>query len=210
MIARDRRRLLAEQLEVARRRGILGPGPVEAHLQHSAAMADAIARDFDGRFLDLGSGAGVPGLILLELWPGATAVLLDGRRRRCGFLENALRELDLADRGAVACGRAEELARDERFRAGFDLVVARGFGSPAATAECGVAFLAPGGRLAVSEPPGAPRPERWPVEGLAELGLGPAELRRGTDAGIAMVEVTRLVSERWPRRSGVPGRRPLW
>ena len=210
MIARDRRRLLADQLEVARRRGMLGPGPVEAHLRHSAAMAEAIDPDFDGRFLDLGSGAGVPGLILLEVWPGAPGVLLDARRRRCGFLENALRQLDVADRASAACGRAEDLAREERFRAGFDLVVARGFGSPAATAECGVGFLGPGGRLAVSEPPGAPSRERWPVEGLAELGLGPAELRRGTDAGIAVVEATRPVSERWPRRSGVPGRRPLW
>jgi 16S rRNA (guanine527-N7)-methyltransferase len=210
MDARDRRGLLAEQLEVARRRGMLGPGPVEAHLHHSAAMADAIDPDFDGRFLDLGSGAGVPGLILLELWPGATAVLLDARRRRCRFLEDALRQLDLAGRGWVACGRAEELARDERFREKFDLVVARGFGSPATTAECGAGFLAPGGRLAVSEPPGAPSPDRWPVDGLAELGLGPAELRWGTDAGIAVVEAKSRVSERWPRRSGVPGRRPLW
>ena len=160
MIARDRRRRLAEQLEIARRRGILGPGPVGAHLEHAESMAITIGGDFSGRFLDLGSGGGVPGLILLERWPAASGVLLDSRPRRCSYLEETVRDLGLLDRASVACGRAEELARDTRFRGAFELVVARGFGRPATTAECAVGFLAPDGRLAVSEPPGAPDPGR--------------------------------------------------
>ena len=85
---------------------MLGPGPVETHLDHAEGMAAAVGREFRGRFLDLGSGAGVPGLILLALWPAATAVLLDARRRRCSFLEAAVSELGLSDRASVACGRA--------------------------------------------------------------------------------------------------------
>src|SRR5262249_35456340 len=108
MIARDRRRSLLQQLEVARSRGMLGPGPVEAHLEHAAQMADAIGPDFSGHFLDLGSGGGVPGLVLLEVWPLATGFLLDARRRRCRFLEGALRELDLLARASVGWGRAGE------------------------------------------------------------------------------------------------------
>src|SRR5436190_7388468 len=144
MLAPHVRRRLTVRLEDARRRGMLGPGSVEAHLDHAGAMAAAVAGDFRGRFLDLGSGAGVPGVVLLVLWPAATGVLLDARRRRCSFLEASVNELGLSDRGSVACGRAEELARRPGFRASFDLVVARGFGAPATTAECAVGFLGPG------------------------------------------------------------------
>jgi 16S rRNA (guanine527-N7)-methyltransferase len=210
MLAPEARRQLTAQLEAARRRGMVGPGPVEAHLDHAEALATAVDPDFHGRFLDLGSGAGVPGLILLALWPTATAVLLDARRRRCSFLESAVGTLDLADRVSVACGRAEELAREREFRGAFELVVARGFGAPATTAECAVGFLEPGGRLAVSEPPGESDPTRWPEEGLEELGLlGPAVL--GSEGGrVAVMTSAGPPGERWPRRGGVPGRRPLW
>jgi 16S rRNA (guanine527-N7)-methyltransferase len=210
MLAPDLRRRLTVQLEDARKRGILGPGPVEMHLDHAEAMAAALSGDFRGRFLDLGSGAGVPGLILLALWPAATGVLLDARQRRCSFLEAAVGGFGLSDRASVACGRAEELARQRDFRGAFDLVVARGFGPPATTAECAVGFLGAGGRLMVSEPPGEADSRRWPAAGLAELGLLGPELRRGEEAGIALFTAAEPAGARWPRRVGVPGRRPLW
>jgi 16S rRNA (guanine527-N7)-methyltransferase len=210
MLAPGLRRHLTIQLEDARRRGMLGPGPVEAHLDHAEGMAAVVDGDFQGRFLDLGSGAGVPGLILVALWPAATGVLLDARRRRCSFLEASVSGLSLSDRASVACGRAEELARQRELRGTFDLVVARGFGSPATTAECAVGFLAAGGRLVVSEPSGEPDPGRWPAAGIAELGLIGPELRRGEGAGVALFTAVEPAGERWPRRAGLPGRRPLW
>jgi len=189
---------------------MLGPGPVDVHLDHAEAMAAAVGGNFRGRFLDLGSGAGVPGVILIALWPAATGVLLEARKRRCSFLEAAVSGLGLSDRASVACGRAEELARQRDFRGAFDLVVARGFGPPAATAECAVGFMGAGGRLVVSEPPGEADPKRWPAAGLAELGLLGPELRREEEAGIALFTAPEPAGERWPRRVGVPGRRPLW
>jgi 16S rRNA (guanine527-N7)-methyltransferase len=210
MLAPQLRRRLTVQLEDARRQGMLGPGPVEAHLDHAEAMAAAVGGEFRGRFLDLGSGAGVPGVILLASWPAATGVLLDARRRRCSFLEAAVSGLGLSNRASVACGRAEELARREDFREAFDLVVARGFGAPATTAECAVGFLGAGGRLVVSEPPGEPDQKRWPAAGLAELGLLGPELRRAAGAGVALFTAEGHPGDRWPRRVGVPGQRPLW
>lgn len=210
MIVGDGRRELVRRLEAARRRGMLGPGPVEGHVEHAEAMATAIDPGFAGRFLDLGSGGGVPGLVLLNAWPSATGVLLDARGRRCRLLEDALRELDLLDRASVACGRAEDMAREAGFRGGFDLVVARGFGSPATTAECAVGFLAPGGRLAVSEPPVPPVIDRWPAEKLATLGMGAPTVWSRGDATVAIMEHSSPVSDRWPRRDGEPTRRPLW
>ena len=94
------------------------------------SLADAIG-PFDGTFLDLGSGGGVPGLVLAMRWPEAHGVLLEAARRRCAFLEQAVARLGLMERIIVRCGRAEELARSPKLRGSVDLVVARSFGRPA-------------------------------------------------------------------------------
>jgi 16S rRNA (guanine527-N7)-methyltransferase len=167
-----------------------------------------------GTFLDLGSGAGVPGLILACSWPEAQATLLDSSRRRCALLEEAVVDLGLDSRVTVRCGRAEVLARADELRRAFDLVVARGFGSPAVTAECGVGFLRTGGHLAVTEPPPDRKahggPDRWPVDQLALLGLGPPEILRSSAMGVAVMAALRDLDERWPRRDGRPAKSPLW
>jgi 16S rRNA (guanine527-N7)-methyltransferase len=211
VIAVDARRQLVGHLERARGHGFVGPGPLDPHLEHAEALAAAVGSDFGGRFLDLGSGAGIPGLALLLAWPQATGTLLDSRLRRCAFLEEALGELGVAGRGDVACGRAEELARREDRRGAYDVVVARGFGSPATTAECAVGFLRAGGQLVVSEPPGEPRRDRWPAEALDELGFQGPELR-GRDEGprFAVLTLPEPASDRWPRRVGLPAKRPRW
>jgi 16S rRNA (guanine527-N7)-methyltransferase len=197
-------------LSRSRELGFLGPGAVEDQLVHSRA-AGRLAGPFAGHFLDLGAGGGLPGLAFLELWPESTAVLLDAQERRCRFLQDALAELGWESRAEVRCGRAETLAREPGLRGEFDLVVARGFGRPAVTAECAVGFLGPGGRLVVTEPPaGAEEGSRWEVEGLAALGFRPANILREQRAGVAEMVLGDPVSERWPRRDGVPGKRPLW
>ena len=106
-------------------------------------------------------------------------------------------------------GRAEELARRADLRGRFDLVVARGFGPPAVTAECGAGFLVVGGRLVVSEPPGG-RPDRWPAEGLAPLGLEPGRRSRRAGASYQVLRQATACPDRYPRRVGIPAKRPLF
>jgi 16S rRNA (guanine527-N7)-methyltransferase len=223
--------LLGEVLAEARQLGFLGPGPVEAHLVHSGAYSALWAKCAPSpprRVLDLGSGGGVPGLPLALLWTDSGFTLLDSNRRRCAFLERAVLRLDLAGRVQVREGRAEQLARTS-LRGSFDLVVARGFATPPITAECGAPFLHPGGHLLVSEPPRL-RPDpgtwdrrltpddsevargseaRWPVQGLRSLGLalaGSVEIPVSVRAFL----LTSAPSERFPRRTGLPAKRPLW
>ena len=126
------------------------------------------------RWLDLGSGGGLPGLVLAQHWPDTPAVLLDASERRTAFLSEAVLELGWADRVHVVRARAEEAGSvHSGFRAGFDVVWARSFGSPPVTAECAAPFLKPG------RPPGgigAPPADgslryRHPV---ATGGVGPA------------------------------------
>jgi 16S rRNA (guanine527-N7)-methyltransferase len=160
--------------------------------------------------LDLGSGGGVPGLVLAEQWPAARIVLCDASERRCRALREAVGELGLAGRVEVVEARGEHLGRDEAYRARFPAVVARAFGPPAVTAEIGGALVAPGGVLVVSEPPVSDRAARWPAEGLAALGLALEEGRRAEAATFAVLRRVGAVPEGVPRRDGIPAKRPRW
>ena len=69
--------------------------------------------------------------------------------------------------------------------------------------------MAVGGRLSVSEPPGGD-PARWPAEQLATLGLRLVEAPVVESASFVMLEKVEALGEKWPRRVGKPGKRPLW
>lgn len=198
---------IEQVLEDSRRFGFLGPGPLQPQIEHARGFASTGERTPDS-FLDLGSGGGLPGLVLALEWPQARGVLLDAMVKRTEFLRTACVRLGIADRVEVRCGRAEDAGRDPALRGRFDLVTARSFGPPAVTAECAVGFLEVGGELVVSEPPEDDE-ARWPADGLAELGLeivqSPTPERR-----FVRMRSIEVAPDRYPRRVGVPGKRPLW
>ncbi len=197
-------RLLIAQLERARTLGFLGPGPVADHLEHTMGFLDALG-EVVGSVLDLGSGGGVPGLIIGIARPDLTLVLVDATAKRCRFLEEAVATLALSAR--VVEGRAEVLGHGE-LRGSVDAVVARSFGAPAPTAECAAPFLRIGGILVVSEPP-TPAADRWPDAGLAEVGLarGP---RSASSPVMQTLRQVALCPAPLPRRDGQPAKRPLF
>lgn len=196
---------LVSALEASQVRGFLGPGPVREHIEHSQAFLAAVAPP--ARALDLGSGGGVPGLVLAVTWADAELVLLDAQLRRVRFLQEAVEALDLVGRVAVVHGRAEELARDEAHRGRYDVVTARSFGPPAITAECGAGLLVEGGALLVSAPPSGDA-ERWPAEGLAAVGLVDAGLVEGPHGGVRVLRSVGGPLDTVPRRSAAMVRSP--
>lgn len=199
-------------LEVARSAGFLGPGPVETHLDHAAGFAAAAEGALlhpPANFVDLGSGGGVPGLVLALTWPDARGVLLDAGRRRCVFLSEAIRRIGADARVDVVERRAEDVGRDPEYREGFEVATARSFAAPAPTAEIAAGLIAVGGLLIVSEPPD-PDPGRWPVPGLEEIGFGPAAIEVHGGAHYAVIRKARPAPDRIPRAVGRPGKRPLW
>lgn len=209
MLSPLQRAALVEVLEEAQVEGLVGPGPVERHVEHALAFGEALGHPVGGRALDLGSGAGLPGLVLAIAEPGSEWVLLDGRERSADFLRRTVDRLGVGERVGVLGERAEEAARLElRCRVG--VVVARGVGPPAVTAEYAAGFLSVGGTLVVSEPPDASE-GRWPPEGLDLLGMGAAQIvRTSGGAHFARIRQLRPVSERFPRRTGQPAKRPLF
>ena len=198
---------LERVLEDSRRLGFLGPGPLPPQIEHARGFASTRERAPDS-FLDLGSGGGLPGLVLALEWPRAYAVLLDAMAKRTEFLRTACTRLGISERVEVRCARAEDAGRDPALRGRFDVVTARSFGPPAVTAECAAGLLRPGGELIVSEPP-EDDGSRWPAAGLAELGLEVVQAPTPQRRFVAM-RLTGPTPDRYPRRVGVPGKRPLW
>ncbi len=202
---------LSRALEESRARGYLGPNSIEPHVAH----AEGFARCWEDRtsappnsFLDLGSGGGLPGLVLLERWR-QRSVFTDSMAKRANFLIEVLAWEGAPSGGEVVIGRVEEVARIEELRGKFDLVTARSFGPPSVTAECGAGFLKVGGVLIVSEPPDDSVVDRWDVDGLTMLGLESlGRLRYG--AAYQLLVKTRDTPDLYPRGIGTPRKRPLF
>jgi 16S rRNA (guanine527-N7)-methyltransferase len=198
-------------LEQAKSLGFLGPGPVREQILRSLAFAHVV-NVAPPLAADLGTGGGLPGLVLACAWPTTKWALVDSNERRARWLSSAVETLGLAGRCEVICLRAEVVGRGSR-RHGFDLVTARSFGPSGPTSECAAPLLRVGGQLVVSDPPEMAS-ERWPVSGLALLGLKwKRSLTVTTAAGpvsLSLLTSVSRCSELYPRRVGVPFKRPLF
>ena len=163
--------LLLAALADSQRLGMLGRLPVTEVLRHSEAFVEAV-RDVDDDVVDLGTGGGVPGLVIAWRRPDLRLVLVDRRATRTDHVSRLVHRLGMVARVRVLTCEAAALPR-RLGGAGAGAVVARGYGSPARVVRDGAPLLAGGGLLVVSEPPSAS--PRWPSDLLAASGLEQVE-----------------------------------
>ncbi|MCZ7535588.1 MAG: class I SAM-dependent methyltransferase [Acidimicrobiia bacterium] len=202
----DAERLLGI-LENAKEKGFLGPGDLSAHLRHAEGLARIVEETLGSaggpeELCDLGSGGGIPGLVMACRWPETCCTLIEVGHRRCEALREALEVLGVGDRVRVVEGRAEETAREADLREGFPVLVARSFGRPAVTAEIAAGLVAVGGILVVSDPPG-----RRGRAAVAPGGTGAARIRAGPGHGLRGRDGGRSGEGEQDRRSLAPSRR---
>ena len=164
---------LSETLRQAQRFGFFGDRAIDEAVAHAEQYVAAI-EGRSGRLLDLGSGGGLPGLVIADARPDLEVVLLDRRQKRTDFLERAVRRLGFSQ-VSVECRDADEVVRAVSSAAAtaFDLVTARGFGPPELTLRTAVACLGSGGAVVISDPPYG---DRWSPALLEELDLSPTRL----------------------------------
>jgi 16S rRNA (guanine527-N7)-methyltransferase len=158
---------LVDALRRAQRLGFLGARPIPEVIAHARGFVRALVAE-PGRgpidsVLDLGSGGGVPGLILAHDLPTIQMTLLDRRAKRTDELERAVRRLGWHDRVSVVCSDVTTYRPETRF----DAVVARGFGPPAFTLTQAARLVRPDGPIVISEPPGV---DRWDEQLLEQVG----------------------------------------
>ena len=163
------------------------------------------------RLLDVGSGAGFPGLVLKLLAPGTELTMLDSLQKRVAFQEETAAALGLSGTECL-CGRAEELTDRQE---SFDIVTSRAVARLSILAELCLPLVKVGGVFAAMK---GPEPEEEIAEaerGTALLGGGPARIERyavpGTDAvhTVVLIEKRRPTPAKYPRRYAQIKKQPL-
>jgi 16S rRNA (guanine527-N7)-methyltransferase len=155
---------------------MLGAAPIAEVVEHAELFVGALVA-VSGTVLDLGSGGGVPGLVIAWRRPDLDVVLVDRRATRTDHLRRLVSRLGIGARVRVITAEARALPRllDDAV----DAVVARCFGSPRAVVRAAAPIVAVGGLLVVSAPPAGD--DRWDDP-------GPDFVRRGARGSIAVLE----------------------
>ena len=206
---------LEEAWGPARRAGVLGSAPIEALVEHTAGFARAVCSSFSaefgafsGRIVDVGTGAGVPGVILSLLLPRCELVLVDSSDRRLDHVRRAVRAVGTGDRVSVVHARGDELAHDPAWRGSFDGAVARLLADPADALEQLVPLVRPGGIVALSALD--EHRERWETLPVPLLPTGPVAWRDAASGHFAVVDVVASSPATVPRREKVRRRSPAF
>ena len=161
--------------------------------------------------VDVGSGGGLPGLVLKIARPELAVTLIEADETKAAFLVQACARLGLSGVEVLA-RRAEDVGHEPRHREAFDLATARALAPMPVLAELCLPLVRVGGRLL------AQKTEHEDVAAAAhaidELGGAPAEVIAAPTTArsrgvVVLVAKVRPTPERYPRRAGVPARRPL-
>jgi 16S rRNA (guanine527-N7)-methyltransferase len=209
-------RLLADWSERVNLVGSADPEVVQRrHMLESIAIGAALrereALRPDSAAIDVGAGAGFPGVPIKIAWPGVRLTLLEATAKKAAFLRTLVAALAL-DETEVVTGRAEVLAHDPRLRERFDVVLARAVAPLAALLELTLPFARVGGRVA------APKGSRVDAElGAAKAALDTLGGRAfvmplhlpGPKQTLVIVAKQRETPPAYPRRAGVPRKSPI-
>jgi 16S rRNA (guanine527-N7)-methyltransferase len=166
------------------------------------------------RFLDVGTGAGFPGIPLAICRPQWDVVLLDSLRKRLAFLESAMNVLGLNNVSTLHA-RAEDAARNPAYRDSFDVVVSRAVARLPVLLELCLPFVKVGGVFVAMKGSGVEDEVEESGNALAELnGRVRSTIELSLPAGygqrtLVVVEKTGRTKQMFPRRAGIPAKQPL-
>ena len=167
-----------------------------------------------GKVLDLGSGAGFPGLPLKIAFPELELTLMDATAKKTAFLSHVTTVLGL-DTVEVRTGRAEALAHDVGQRESYDAVVSRAVARLSALAELTLPFCRLGGVVIAQKGAGIEDELSGAKRAIETMGgslKGVREVEAGDPGGdglLVVLEKTGHTPHKYPRRAGVPAKRPI-
>jgi 16S rRNA (guanine527-N7)-methyltransferase len=165
------------------------------------------------RIADLGSGAGLPGLVLAAALPEARVDLIESLERKCAFLRDAIQRLGLGN-AAVVCERSEDWA-SAGGREAYDAVTARAVGSLATLAELASPLLREGGFLVAWKGARSAEEESEAARAADPLAMEPFEIRSvqpypgSRDRHIHLLRKNGPTPNGLPRRPGMAAKRPF-
>ena len=170
--------------------------------------------DSNKRIIDIGTGAGFPGIPLKIMLPDIEFTLLDSLNKRVGFLKEVIDNLDLSGIEAIH-GRAEDYAVDKKYREKYDFCVSRAVANLSTLSEYCIPFVKTGG-LFISYKAGESEEEINNSKNAIKLLGGKINkveefILPETDATRVFVLINKLTStdKKYPRKAGIPTKKPL-
>ena len=187
---------------------------VEKHFLDSVSLTQQLDLHQPLKVLDLGTGAGFPGIPLKIVFPELEITLMDSLNKRVLFLQDVISSLQLENIEAVH-GRAEEAARNKKYRESFDLCVSRAVANISTLSEYCLPFVKIGGSFISYKSSTIEDELEDGKKGIAILGgkvkdvykftLPDSELQRS----FVIIEKEKKTPKAYPRKAGTPSKEPL-
>lgn len=187
---------------------------VEKHFLDSVSLTKQLDLHQPLKVLDLGTGAGFPGIPLKIVFPELEITLMDSLNKRVLFLQDVISSLQLENIEAVH-GRAEEAARNKKYRESFDLCVSRAVANISTLSEYCLPFVKIGGSFISYKSSTIEDELEDGKKGIAILGgkvkdvykftLPDSELQRS----FVIIEKEKKTPKAYPRKAGTPSKEPL-
>lgn len=185
---------------------------MDKHFLDSVYLFRSIKLEADYKLIDIGTGAGFPGIPLKIVFPELKITLLDSLNKRVGFLNDLIEELNLNNIEAIH-GRAEDIARDKAYRASYDIAVSRAVANLSTLSEYCLPFVKIGGKF-VSYKSGDCADEVDNAKAAIQL-LG-GKINKidefsysNNSRSFIVIDKVMNTSNKYPRKAGLPSKKPL-
>lgn len=166
------------------------------------------------KILDLGTGAGFPGIPLKIVLPSLSITFVDSLQKRVGFLSEVMEELSFSEASAIH-GRAEDLGQDTAYRECFDLVLSRAVANLSTLSEYGLPFVKVGGEMIcykskeieeeLTQASGAVKRLGGAAPVVTKFTVPHTELFRS----LVTIPKETATPKAYPRKAGTPAKKPL-
>ena len=184
------------------------------HFLDSLTLVMALERQGDARFIDVGAGAGLPGLPLKIILPGIKLVLLESRRKKAAFLSHLIDKLGFNDVEVLAA-RAEETTQLAQYRESFDVVLSRALAPLPALVELALPFARTGGVFIAQKKGDIDAEVEEAARAIKLLGGRLREVKAvdlkelSGDRRLVIIDKVSATPQAYPRRPGMPQKRPI-